>query len=112
MPKVSSRSPRESLSEYSKTPKECAYCRIHKEKHPEKDHKQHCLYNNPEHFEICKKCNQNHKKTLNVKQWRQKKSNEKGGAGGIGEFLNITIEKSDDGKKIIRNFNFEIINFI
>ena len=76
MPKVSKCSSRRFLGEYesAKITKYCAYCKNHNELYPEKNHKQDCPYNNEEHYLNCRPCLQNHKKSENVKRWREKKN--------------------------------------
>ncbi|CAG9806984.1 unnamed protein product [Chironomus riparius] len=98
MPKVSNRTPRGSFSEYDVTAtkvKHCAYCKIHDKLFPEKNHKSKCKFNNTEHFSTCRPCYQNHKKATNVKNWREKKKNEKDAGNGINDFLGNLIEKSE-----------------
>lgn len=97
MPKVSNRQPRVIFSEYHvpKKIKNCAFCKNHDKLYPEKNHKQECLFNNEAHFLTCRPCNQNHKKSINVKSWREKK---KGESNGITEFLGIAIDKNLNGK--------------
>ena len=50
----------------------------------------------------CRPCNQNHKKTENVRRWREKKNNEKGIGNGINDFLGNLIEKSCVGKAYLK----------
>lgn len=101
MPKVSNRTPRVSFSEYDVAAtkvKHCAYCKIHDKLFPEKNHKSKCKFNNTEHFSTCRPCYQNHKKATNVKNWREKRKNEKDAGNGINDFLGNLIEKSEVGK--------------
>jgi hypothetical protein len=50
--------------------KQCNYHRNHGIKILLKNHGK-CMYNNNDHFKICIACEQNFKKTINVKKWRK-----------------------------------------
>ncbi|XP_070509666.1 uncharacterized protein [Chironomus tepperi] len=100
MPKVSNRAPRVPRTEYTvKKTKNCAYCKNHDLIKPEKDHKPNCSYNNAGHFSVCKPCMQNHKKSENVKRWREKQRNEQNPTESVNiqEAVGDLLEECLDG---------------
>ena len=66
----------------------CNYCKNHD---IDQDYKNHgkCPFNNKDHFKKCKRCRMNHKKSDNVKKYREriaKKDKKKAGSDPTARF--------------------------